>query len=159
MLDTPLNPAEAPTVPDLVARAVATVVHRECQTTPALTPTTKVVAGIVLTDTRNNNAWVISWATGTRTVNGNHMRMDGRAVNDSHAEILARRGLLRCARRSMFHDNARCAQVSVRTGGCGNTATGQYIRADVLGGSAGRGATAFEVVPQYSFVHQYGTVR
>lgn len=37
---------------------------------------------------------VISIGTGSKCINGGHLSLDGEAVNDCHAEVLARRGLL-----------------------------------------------------------------
>ncbi|XP_058820752.1 double-stranded RNA-specific editase Adar isoform X2 [Topomyia yanbarensis] len=55
----------------------------------------KVLAGIVLTEGYDvKTAKVISLATGTKCVSGEHMSVTGSVINDSHAEIIARRGLL-----------------------------------------------------------------
>ena len=80
---------------ELIATAVNTMLYEEAKRTPDVTNTAKVVAGIVATDDRTGNAWVLSWATGTRCLTGSSMRTDGTTVNDGHAEILARRGFVR----------------------------------------------------------------
>ncbi|XP_058443451.1 double-stranded RNA-specific editase Adar isoform X4 [Malaya genurostris] len=55
----------------------------------------KVLAGIVMTEGYEvKTAKVISLATGTKCVSGEHMSVTGSVINDSHAEIIARRGLL-----------------------------------------------------------------
>ncbi|XP_055551698.1 double-stranded RNA-specific editase Adar isoform X3 [Wyeomyia smithii] len=55
----------------------------------------KVLAGIVMTQAYDvKTAKVISLATGTKCVSGEHMSVTGSVINDSHAEIIARRGLL-----------------------------------------------------------------
>ncbi|XP_062537383.1 double-stranded RNA-specific editase Adar isoform X2 [Armigeres subalbatus] len=55
----------------------------------------KVLAGIVMTQGYDaKSAKVISLATGTKCVSGEHMSVTGSVINDSHAEIIARRGLL-----------------------------------------------------------------
>lgn len=55
----------------------------------------KVLAGIVMTEGYDlKTAKVISLATGTKCVSGEHMSVTGSVINDSHAEIIARRGLL-----------------------------------------------------------------
>lgn len=53
----------------------------------------KVLAGIVMTCGELTNAKVISVGTGTKCVGGDHLSVHGASLNDSHAEIVARRGL------------------------------------------------------------------
>ncbi|XP_053623210.1 double-stranded RNA-specific editase 1 isoform X2 [Plodia interpunctella] len=56
----------------------------------------KVLAGIVLTTNNSpDNAKVIAVTTGTKCVSGEHMSVRGRALNDCHAEVAARRCLQR----------------------------------------------------------------
>ncbi|XP_061519333.1 probable serine/threonine-protein kinase DDB_G0282963 isoform X1 [Anopheles gambiae] len=55
----------------------------------------KVLAGFVMTHGYDiKTARVISLATGTKCVSGEHMSVTGSVINDSHAEIIARRGLM-----------------------------------------------------------------
>lgn len=53
----------------------------------------KVLAGVVMTQGNLENAQVISIGTGTKCVSGECMSLRGAALNDSHAEIVAKRGL------------------------------------------------------------------
>nr|CAD7442148.1 unnamed protein product [Timema bartmani] len=54
----------------------------------------KVLAGIVMTTgLQMDDAIVISVATGTKCINGEHMSERGASLNDTHAEIIARRCL------------------------------------------------------------------
>ncbi|XP_031777326.1 double-stranded RNA-specific editase Adar isoform X3 [Nasonia vitripennis] len=51
----------------------------------------KVLAGVV--QTRGADMELISVATGTKCVSGEHLSVSGRALNDCHAEVIARRCL------------------------------------------------------------------
>lgn len=56
----------------------------------------KVISGIVMTQHGNlKTAKVVAIATGTKLINGMHMSRNGTVINDSHAEIVARRCLIR----------------------------------------------------------------
>ncbi|CAB3401476.1 unnamed protein product [Caenorhabditis bovis] len=53
----------------------------------------KVIASVFIK--ANNQFRIISLATGNKCLIGENIRTDGKALNDCHAEILARRGLMR----------------------------------------------------------------
>ena len=58
-------------------------------------PGRKVVAGFVMTTPTGNTPTVVSIGTGTRCVEGDKLSLEGVVVHDSHAEVVARRSLLR----------------------------------------------------------------
>lgn len=69
----------------------------------------KVLAGIVITiDNRAEDARVIAVTTGTKCVSGEHMSVSGRALNDCHAEVAARR----CLQRHLYAQLAQYARSS-----------------------------------------------
>lgn len=58
-------------------------------------PGRKVIACFIMEDTELGQFEVISFGSGTRCVSGDKMDLQGRVVNDSHAEVIARRSLRR----------------------------------------------------------------
>lgn len=66
----------------------------------------KVVACIIVKKDTNDSGRVVAVGTGNRCVTGKRLSMEGKTVNDSHAEIVARRSLLRFFYRqlSSYHD-------------------------------------------------------
>ena len=66
----------------------------------------KVVACIIMKTDADDSGRVVAVGTGNRCVTGQRLSMEGKAVNDSHAEIVARRSLLRFfyAQLSSYYD-------------------------------------------------------
>uniref|UniRef100_A0A915C8L2 A to I editase domain-containing protein n=1 Tax=Parascaris univalens TaxID=6257 RepID=A0A915C8L2_PARUN len=67
----------------------------ECSSNSELKASEKVIAGIFMVDAVAAECHLISWATGNKCVQGSALCTNGCTVNDSHAEVLCRRGLLR----------------------------------------------------------------
>jgi double-stranded RNA-specific adenosine deaminase len=58
-------------------------------------PGRKVIACFVMEDEVTGQVDPVSFGSGTKCIDGDKMSLNGDVVNDSHAEVLARRGLLR----------------------------------------------------------------
>lgn len=58
-------------------------------------PGRKVIACFVMESTLDKTFQMVSFASGTRCIAGDKITQKGDAVNDSHAEVVARRGLVR----------------------------------------------------------------
>ena len=55
----------------------------------------KVLAGVVMScGPTSEGSEVITVTTGSKCISGGHLSLEGEALNDSHAEVLARRGLV-----------------------------------------------------------------
>ena len=71
--------------------------NKMASTVNAAFPGRKVISVFVLEDCRvNPKTWTpLSMGTGNRTITGDNINFEGKTVNDSHAEIIARRGFRR----------------------------------------------------------------
>ncbi|XP_034487659.1 double-stranded RNA-specific editase Adar isoform X1 [Drosophila innubila] len=84
----------------------------------------KVLAGIVMTENMNFcEAKVISVSTGTKCVSGEHMSVNGAVLNDSHAEIVSRRCLLKYLYAQLDH---QCNQATAYQSIFVRNTDGQY---------------------------------
>ncbi|KAG7170814.1 Double-stranded RNA-specific editase 1-like 2 [Homarus americanus] len=78
------------TLADRVAKMVCDKFSELTSGNPTLAKR-KVLAGIVLTNEKDmEDMKVISVATGTKCINGEHLSLQGQCINDCHAEIVAR---------------------------------------------------------------------
>ena len=81
---------------DIVAKAVLRQFVRVSSRLKLEFRNFKVISGfVVIRDGDLTTARVLSWASGTKCLNGGRLSNSGTAVVDCHAEIVARRGLLR----------------------------------------------------------------
>ncbi|XP_069363501.1 double-stranded RNA-specific editase Adar [Maniola hyperantus] len=89
----------AEALPQLMADHIAKLVNEkfnELMGADLVHSRRKVLAGIVMTIGNNvETAKVLAVATGTKCVSGEHISVRGQAVNDGHAEVVARRCLQR----------------------------------------------------------------
>ncbi|XP_039313773.1 double-stranded RNA-specific editase Adar isoform X1 [Solenopsis invicta] len=85
---------EQMSLPQMLADKIGKLVHQKysdlIQTKP-LHARRKVLAGVVIT--KGQDAELICVTTGTKCVSGEHLSVSGSAVNDCHAEVVARRCL------------------------------------------------------------------
>ena len=65
-------------------------------------PGRKVIAAFVMEDVTSGELRVVSVGSGTRCITGDHMSLEGLVVNDSHAEVVARRSLIRFFYKQLF---------------------------------------------------------
>lgn len=68
-------------------------------------PGRKVIAAFVMEEKSSDTLDVVSVGSGTRCITGDQMSLEGLVVNDSHAEVVARRSLMRFfySQLSKFH--------------------------------------------------------
>ncbi|EDO49999.1 predicted protein [Nematostella vectensis] len=86
----------------------------------------KVVACIIMKASLEDSGRVVSLGAGNRCVTGQRLSMEGKVVNDSHAEIIARRSLLRFfyaqlhahfdGQKSIFEKRNNSRRLAVRQG-------------------------------------------
>ena len=86
----------------------------------------KVVACMIMKTSAQDSGRVVSLGCGNRCVTGQRLSMEGVVVNDSHAEIIARRGLVRyfyqqlerfySGRESIFTASGNTAKLALRQG-------------------------------------------
>ncbi|KAF8357057.1 adr-2 [Pristionchus pacificus] len=69
--------------------------HKLAETCPAAANTHRVLAAMFLRDQTTARLHCVSLATGNKCIKATSLSFDGCAVNDCHAEILTRRGLVR----------------------------------------------------------------
>lgn len=65
-------------------------------------PGRKVIAAFVMEDSLSGSMTVVAVGSGTRCITGDHMSLEGIVVNDSHAEVIARRSLMRFFYKELF---------------------------------------------------------
>lgn len=105
--------------PDMIATMSHQLFDQLALTCVDSDPGRKVLAAFVMV-TADQEARVVALGTGTRCVTGQHLSLEGLAVNDSHAEIVARRSLIRFLYSQVleFHSgsNATCLEPSATRG-------------------------------------------
>ncbi|GMT17518.1 hypothetical protein PFISCL1PPCAC_8815, partial [Pristionchus fissidentatus] len=69
--------------------------HKLTANNPQAANTHRVLAAIFLHDLVENRLHCVSLATGNKGIKASNLSLEGRSVNDCHAEVLARRGFVR----------------------------------------------------------------
>ncbi|XP_023930977.1 adenosine deaminase domain-containing protein 1, partial [Lingula anatina] len=75
--------------------------HKLTASLPELEEGNKVVAAFVVKRGEADSGQVVALGTGSLSITGEQLSADGRTVNDSHAEIIARRALVRYFHREL----------------------------------------------------------
>ena len=76
-------------------------------------PGRKVIAAFIMEDDQNKSMQVVSIGSGTQCVKGHNVSSEGLVVNDSHAEVVARRSLMRFFYREMLAKLANTSTIFV----------------------------------------------
>ena len=88
-------PSSANSFSDQIARISHDFYHQLQSTVEVPQPGRKVIACFIMEDSVTGDLKVVSVGSGTRCVTGDMMSLEGLVVNDSHAEVVARRSLVR----------------------------------------------------------------
>ena len=88
-------PSSANSFSDQIARLSHDFYHQLQSTVEVPQPGRKVIACFIMEDRVTGELKVVSVGSGTRCITGDKMSLEGLVVNDSHAEVVARRSLLR----------------------------------------------------------------
>ncbi|XP_061426745.1 double-stranded RNA-specific adenosine deaminase-like [Lethenteron reissneri] len=73
----------------------------------------KILAAIVMKEGNDDRGRVVSFGTGNRCVKGEELSLSGETVNDSHAEVITRRGFMRFLYHQLLSYDPAGAQPSV----------------------------------------------
>uniref|UniRef100_A0A2C9LP72 A to I editase domain-containing protein n=1 Tax=Biomphalaria glabrata TaxID=6526 RepID=A0A2C9LP72_BIOGL len=87
-------PESSMTEHDKIAAKVHQTYNQLIATVPESFPGRKVIAGIVMQIDSIESAEVVSIGSGNRCITGDKLSQEGNTVNDCHAEIITRRGLI-----------------------------------------------------------------
>ncbi|KAK0049375.1 double-stranded RNA-specific editase 1 [Biomphalaria pfeifferi] len=87
-------PESSMTEHDKIAAKVHQTYNQLIATVPESFPGRKVIAGIVMQIDSIESAEVVSIGSGNRCITGDKLSQEGNTVNDCHAEIVTRRGLI-----------------------------------------------------------------
>ncbi|XP_059138983.1 double-stranded RNA-specific adenosine deaminase-like [Physella acuta] len=82
------------TIHDKIAAKVHQTYNQLIATVPESFPGRKVIAGIVMEIDSIDTSKVVSLGSGNRCITGDKLSQEGNTVNDCHAEIITRRGLM-----------------------------------------------------------------
>ncbi|CAH1802225.1 unnamed protein product [Owenia fusiformis] len=80
---------------DKMAALSHSCLHKHLMAVPEHYAGRKILATFIIKRTPNDDGEVVAMGTGNTCITGDRLSMDGRTLNDCHAEVIARRSLLR----------------------------------------------------------------
>ena len=104
------QPLSRPTFADTIATACHGLYDQLCKNVLYAQSSTDVVAGIIVQDAASGSAQIVAMGSGSKCISSHCLSDNGTAVQDCHAEVLARRAFMRYlysqVERTLSHDTA-----------------------------------------------------
>ena len=89
------EPLFLPTLADTIAAACHRMYDQLCKNILYAQSSTDVVAGIIVQDVASDTAQIVAMGSGSKCISSHLLSANGTAVQDCHAEVLARRAFMR----------------------------------------------------------------
>ena len=89
------EPLSLPTFADTIAAACHRMYDQLCKNILYAQSSTDVVAGIIVQDVASDTAQIVAMGSGSKCISSHLLSDNGTAVQDCHAEVLARRAFMR----------------------------------------------------------------
>ena len=104
------QPLSRPTFADTIAAACHRLYDQLCKNVLYAQSSTDVVAGIIVQDGASGSAQIVAMGSGSKCISSHCLSDNGSAVQDCHAEVLARRAFMRYlysqVEKTLSHDTA-----------------------------------------------------